>query len=566
MKDKNYKLHKEPLGKKLIALGTVISILVGSGVYYGIKKNYPKYSDSQSVTYSYNYGESSPATTSSSDINYNSDLAFVVSDAKDNYIEPEYKDFLVSFNTNDLNLFKEYLKSLDSSYTYEELYDIDTAYDKYKNMNFSNVSNENVIISSESLYDYVVKNNKEYFGDESNLESVAYSELSKSDLKAVCNELCEGIKQYVSDNSNINIESVNKLLKELRVLTKRSDMAHARYFEDNLLLVNMKKIEDYGKLKNIDNAFERVINHEAAHICQRAADDNLLDDINQMGICYEFDGLRNNPFYWNWFLEASAELQMMELLDVEQLTYPTQISYYKSLILTSILNERVSLDEFNEISYSKDVQKIFDAFDAKSKEEQIEIIKMLYSIEIMQSEPSDFYDAFKEKYNVSMSSEEVENLRLCLRIDILETMTKEFYKSLANKASDGLTLNTIFYLIQDFEAKVYTHLHYNEKARIASGVDFFDFYKNIQDEFFEMISKNTNYELDEIIEMYNNYSMNIIEDGVKKKNYSLTSFDESTSNFLNEIEEENYFADIKNLRDMPEYCKENGYTQTNYSK
>lgn len=570
MSKKRYKLCKQSLGRKVIALGTAASILIGSGVYAfsHLKESNTRYSDSQtSYTYDYNQSngyESKTNTSSGSD----STFAYRVSDKKDDYVEAKYKDFTVNFNSNDLNEFKNYLMSLDSSYTYEDLYDIDAAYSKYKEMNFNYQKSSGHIISSDSLYDMVIKNNKEYFENDKTYESVAYSKLSKSDLKLVCQTLCQSLQEIVAKNSNVSADSINNLLKTLRILTQKSSFSNASYSEDNLLLVNMNQIDNYGKIKQIDNAFYQVIDHEAGHIAQKSADENMNDQTNQMGVCYEFDGLKNNPLYWSWLLEAWAELQMADILDDKTNTYSTQISYCKSLVLISTLNGTVSVEDFNNIAYSKDIQKIFEAFDAKSKNEQFEIIKMLYSIEIMQSSPSDFFETFKNKYGIDLitNSKELENLRLCLRIDILKTMTKEFYKSLATKSLDGLSLNTIFYLINIYESKVFTHLHYNEKERISSAVEFFDFYKDVQDEFFEVITRSTNYDFDEIVQMYNNYSMNVVENGEKKENYSLTTISKSSEKFFRETEKDNYFADIKNLRDMPQYCKENGYVQTNYSK
>ncbi len=570
MSKEKYKLCKQSLGRKVIALGTTASILIGSGVYAfsHLKENNTWYSDSQaSYTYDYNQNNKYESKTNMSS-DSDSTFAYRISDKKDDYKEAKYKDFIINFNSKDLNAFKNYLMSLDSSYTYEDLYDIDAAYSKYKEMNFSYEKSSGHIISSDSLYEMVMKNNRTYFENDKAYESVAYSNLSKTDLKLVCQALCQSLQEIIAKNPNVNADSINNLLKTMRILTQKSSFSNASYSEDNLLLVNMNQIKNYGKIKQINNAFYQVIDHEAVHIAQKSADENINDLTNQMGVCYEFDGLKNNPLYWNWLLEAWAELQMADILNDKTNTYSTQISYCKSLVLISTLNETMSVEDFNSIAYSKDIQKIFEAFDAKSKDEQFEIIKMLYSIEIMQSSPSDFFETFKNKYDIDLitNSKELENLRLCLRIDILETMTKEFYKSLATKSSDGLSLNTIFYLIKVYESKVFTHLHYNEKQRISSAVEFFDFYKDIQDEFFEIIARNTNYNFDEIVEMYDDYSMNVIENGEKKENYSLTSLQKSTEKFFRETEEENYFKEIKNLRDMPQYCKDNGYVQTNYFK
>lgn len=578
MRDKSYKIYKNTMSKKMIAFGLSLAMLVGGSIAYGVgthrillpnssrNTSYSTFSDNEpiSTTENTSMNEDNNTTSMNETLYTDDDKVFEVSKNKDTYINQSYDDFYVNFKQSDLNEFKNYLKNIDNEYEYEDLYLVEEAYNKYKNINFSSVSNSGSIISGDVMYGYVIKNNNEYFSDKKNTESVIFSKLSKSDLKKICNEICESIKVrlYKSD-LNVDIDKVNTLLRTMRIVSKNSSFDNVTYREDNLFIVNFKKIEDYGNINNIEDPFSEVIDHETGHILQKSADENLDDDTNQLGPFMENDNISVDSGYYTFLTEAAAELSMAKLLDIEPHTYTNPINYYNTLKYISTVGGKLNADEYDALFYEKNIEKVFVAFNAETKEEQLEIMKMFYSIEIMQTQPSDFYEAYKKYYGIDLNfnSDELEKLRLILRTDALDTMSKFYYKSLAIKAEEPLTINTIFYLIKLFEAKDFDHLHYNEKTRIQSGIEHFALYTDIQNHFFEMLANNTNYSFEEIVDMYEQYSMNVIKNEQNQKNYNINSFDKSTIEFFKETEEKKYFADIRSLRDMNEYCKTNDYSK-----
>lgn len=74
-------------------------------------------------------------------------------------------------------------------------------------------------------------------------------------------------------------------------------------------------------------------------------------------------------------------------------------------------------------------KKFFEVLDITDENDKIEIIKMMYSIEIIQESKDDFYDWYNETYNANLSDEtngEQSVLRLTLKEDALMTLTKLF--------------------------------------------------------------------------------------------------------------------------------------------
>lgn len=569
-KKKSPKLKKTIL--KLTAVGLSLALASASVIIAikGIDQINSNYSDDYYSNSDSNNEDDFQDSTISNNYQYiDDDIAFKITPGEDPYVEKTYPNIMVKTSKESYEDYVRYLSSLDSTYSYENLYGIDEAISKYKKnsdivVHSQDITNGSGILDVNVLYEQVLKNNEATLKDTSNLENNFYEKLPSSTIMKVCEYLVESINKELENNPEIDAKEVYCNLYDLKILGHIIITANAYYNESNVLVVSPENIEDY-KLQNTDvDAFRQVIHHEGNHVIQSGCKDNELKNEVELGICHKYNDLKMNPFYWSWFLEASAEKQMAKTLGEDTNTYSAPIGYYDSIILCTILNKNVSVSDVENISYEKKSESLFQAFNATTKEEKLEIVKMMYSTEIMQSAPSDFYDLYKEVYGIDLYSDtnELENLRLNLRIDILKTLSKEFYKSLSSQLVNGnLSLDTIYYLINVYEADVFIHLFYNEKARIASGVEFFDFYTELQNEFFKMLEPYVEYSFDELVGMFNNYSMNVKYNGTNYKNYSLDNLGSEDANFIEKKRIQNYQTGIPTIRSMPEYCLANGYSK-----
>lgn len=564
---KKSKLKKYVLGT--ISVGLSFVLATGGISYFIIKNKKNSYSDYNFNVNNYSdyydgYSYNSDTTTSYVGDKY----AFEILEGEDPAINKNYPNIDVVIDFDQYNKYINYIKNIDSNYKYEDLYGIQEAIKRYKSnnpnvMHKNDITNGTGFLNVNVLYEKVLENNKVTLNDSSNLSNCFYEKIPNKLVYKVCQMVVESIDDELKNNANINSKEVYCLLNDLKVLGHAITTANAYYNEDNVLVIDIENIEHYQHINGDIDAFRQVIRHEANHIIQSACGDNEEIGEVEIGICHKYEDLKVNPFYWSWFIEAAAEKEMGRILNEETNTYSAPIGYYDSLILCSILNENVNVSDVENISFEKKTDSIFKIFNATTNEEKVEIIKMMYSIEIMQSNPDDFYKVYKERYGIDLLSntDELEKLRLELRIDILKTLSKEFYKSLSNQVLNGnLTLDTIYYLINVYESDVFIHLFYNEKARIASGVEFFDFYTELQDEFFRMLEPSLNYDFNEIVDMFNNYSMNVSYNGNVIKNYDLTNLGDD-ANFIEKKRIQNYQTGIPPIRSMPEYCKNNGYSK-----
>ena len=540
---------------KVTSIGLGLALLIGGSIHYINKKS------EKEINSNYTYSDYSNDTNQNSYVD--DKIAFEIIKGEDPIVEKSITNSSINLNISDYNEFINYVNSLNFNYKYEELYDINDAINRQssnKNTNHSHdITNGTNVLTSELLYNRVKMNNEIFFDDQN--KSTGYKKIKNGYIKDICELLVNSINSELDNNQNINKKDVYCILYDLKIVGKNVTFNNASYDENDVLVVDKDNIENYQFFNNDVDAFRQIIYHEAMHIIQSVCNDK--EDIGklELGICYKYDDLKVNPLYWSWFLEAAAEKEMGKILGEDTHTYSAPIGYYDSLILCSILNENVSVGDVESLSFEKKADSLFKAFNATTNEEKMEIIKMMYSIEIMQSKPEDFYKVYKEKYGVDLSTDtnELENLRLSLRIDILKTLSKEFYKSLSSQVSkENVSLDTVFYLINVYESDVFIHLFYNEKDRIASGVEFFDFYTELQNKFFEMLSISTDYNFDEIVDLFNNYSMNVSYEGKVIKNYNLDNLGDDAI-FIEKKRSQNYQTGIPTIRSMPEYCVNNGY-------
>ena len=575
LKIKKYKddYRKTKLKKISIACASIglSAALISSGIFCYVKKN----EDNSYVPY-YDNTVIEDSVTNNSLPNYIDDsILFEIKQGVDPAINKNYKTLTANLSDSEYNKFVKYISNLDSKYKYEKYYGLDEAIERYKpnnNVKHSNdITNGTGILTETILYNSVINNNDKYLKDTSNLENNFYEKASKDVIQKACHYIVECLNKEFEINPDIDQEEIFCFLSDLVIAKHKLDRGNAFVNENNVLSVNEDRIKNYGDRYNMDfeSSFRQVLYHETMHMIQSACKDNedQLENYGEveMGICHKYEDLDINPFFWNWFLEASAEKEMAKVLNEDTHTYSAPIGYYDSLILCSLLNKDVSTNDTENLNFDKNGDELFRIFNTSSKKEKLEIVKMMYTIEVLQNKPSDFCKKYKEDTGIDIEyagdiDVNLNNLRLDLRIDILKTFTKEFYKSLANQVKNGnITLDTVYYLINIYESDVYIHLFFNEADRIKSGVEFFDFYTEIQNQFFNSLANSININYNDIINQFENYSMNVNVDGKTIQNYDLSSLGEEDSKFLKKKEIQNYQTGIPNIRSMPKYCIDNGY-------
>lgn len=531
---KKYKLKKKT--KKIIAIGLSIGLLFSAGKFF--------FKDDKSSYNDYGNNQNSISIGDSISNNLENYYNYSIEAGEDDIVQ--FKQLtLLDVKEEDIQVFKDYLSDNPVKYTYEELYNIDKAYDNYKPNKVTTPSSSILIVngklSSEALYNQVLKNNDEYYNDTKNNNARAFfNELKNKEIKEICDVISE-VVNYEVEKENLNILDISKNLEHLKIFEDSAAFNNASVNNDMCLSVNKRFIEKIFKIySNGRDCYDEVIIHEIMHLIQYMTSDLNKDNGVEIGPFISYvDSDEVNPLNITWILESNAEVEMSEYTGSDITTYGTQVGYLKSANLALSSSYLYSTNGIYTIGYEKDWNAIYELFGAKTDEDKKAIMKCLYSIEVSQVSDDNFYNAYMEKYGVDINSDsnlKQEVKKTCAREALLE-LTHVFYRNMCdNINTDDFYLEDAFYLIRLWEADLLYHLDYNLEEQYSNCKDFIELYNRIQEAFFRMISNSLNCNVEDIYEEYNNYSMKT----TNGNNYSLKNFDNEKRKFFLEIQQERY--------------------------
>ena len=455
-----------------------------------------------------------------------------------------YNSNYITISNESYQQFQDYIKNYNTRYNYESYYKIDEAiaeYTKIKNQKAEIHTHTINMLTAEELYKIVKQNNKIYL-EEKKKEYTAsfYNELKDADLKKVCNIIIDTIKHYQQNITDI--DEVKCILGNLKILSKAT-LSNSSVSDDDCLLINLDMINTL-KIKATSkdqDVVEDTISHEAVHLLQKSCEDNLKLKY-RIGNSYRFDNLDVNPLFYNWFYEGAAEKLSNNYTGDTPLVYKYYVNYINSINLSAVLGNH-SIDEAELTTLSHNLDTLFKMFDCETSKDKREIINMMYSLNIIETDD----EGFLKQISLSNNSNEYIKIKRNIKSSVCLTMTKHFYKNLASIVKEkNVTIQDIFYLITVFESDINSHLTYVDENKYQDNKEFFEEYLTIQNNFFGLIAGNQNLTTDEIEELYNNYGLQTTN-GLN--NYSLSFLANAKKEFIRLILENTKSNDFKQVRD-----------------
>ena len=413
--------------------------------------------------------------------------------------------------------FLNYVKSIEVYYPNQELYGVDQALQKYYSLtkNSNNYDNlfEKGYITADELYNIVYNNNKT-----ENFKSSAI--LSDSDLKKICSIMSDLINYYIS-NHNDDLKLLSSKISNLKI-KQFSDFGNGFYdFKTGTLGISTKT------LNGSSNFLKTTVEHETFHIFQ--VGNNSEEWEYNFGPCYQFNDIKLNTLFWNWFYEGSAQNLMLHYNNIasdEKGTYKDSVNSIETVKIANILDYDKNVYSFEELSLNNDLEKVFDYFNCETDLDKIEITKLMYAYNLLfniDSITSEFYK------NVNMTSSESLTFERYLKGSIAQTLSKQFYKSLIGLISNKeINLDEVFSYISVFENEISRQIWYKSNKDYLS--DFFETYNNIQSEFFGIIASKLDASTDEIQQSYN-----YLDKNNKIIVSNLTMINDEKKDFLNHI-------------------------------
>lgn len=478
-----------------------------------------------------------------------------IPEGEDDCVDVDTTPIPISISDEALMQFEDEVSSLHVDYDYENVYNIDKALEIYKSNNSPNTVSKhshdirvNGKFDADYFYKLVKKNNEAFLETaKEDYLSGMYEEYSDKQLKEICSQMCEALEEFAESEPDADLDTVCCYLYNIVIIGKTGSLDFGGFTMDNRFYLNYDNMETGSFAMDTDNIELTTFYHEMMHAFQFACDDMKKQNENRVGITYVYNELEINPLSWYWLLEASAEMNMSQYLDVRYSTYKAMITYVDSLNFISNLGPGDDLIQLEKLCFQRDINKLFDETNMTSDEEKIELIKMMYSIEILQESDAEFYNWYENEYNVDLSDESSgEPTKLCLTVkeDAILTMTKMFYKNLAFQVNSGdVTLQDCYYLMRLWEADISRHFTNNTVGYMMFFHEFYDNYLKLQNSFFKMTADENDMDFEKLQSDFSEYSTNAVD---KSPNCDLKFLSNERIEYI-----ENYYVDSYYKKGLP---------------
>jgi len=420
-------------------------------------------------------------------------------------------------------------------FTYQDYYQLDEALNLYHRNQISKENGDailsNGMIDSEKLIKQVLDNNEQYMNQGSNAINVFYTEMDSTDLRMIC----EKITKVINDLGKAEV--VGDCLKTLTMFEKSGSASNAYVTHDLTFVYNPTMTGLYADMQEIqgrdENTTDAVIVHEIMHLLQYGMGDTKLDNGVEAGMCrmYNVPNLDKqlvvDSLWYPWVLEASAELGMADYLDVEPGTYTKKISYLTSYNLSRFNDLEKGLEK---IAYLDSLEDVFLELHLTTKQEQLDFLTFLYSVEITQSDPEDFWNSYPHE----LSEDERLKIRKEIRTQAVEYLTCQFFSQLQDAIQQGniTDLETVFYLLLNWELDVYHHLEYTQSDSYEVALPALNKQSQLQQRLFNSIASGSSLTYDQIVQRYEHYHLQAQIGEEIKNNCNLSNYSDEIESYI----------------------------------
>lgn len=470
-----------------------------------------------------------------------------VENGADEIVDVDTTPIPIKMSDSNLKKIEKYISSINVDYDYEDAYNIDKALEIYNDNTVNTITkhSHDIRVNGEFDADYfleLVKSNNEKFLEEKKKDSMQgfYKEYSDKELKKICTQMCEALEDISKKDPTVDIDTACCYLYDLIILGKSGSLDFGGFDMDNRFYLNYKNMETGAFAMDTDDIEHTTFYHEMMHAFQFACDDIKKPDEDRMGVTHSYGELEINPLSWYWLLEGSAEMNMSQYLGVRYSTYKSKITYIDSLNFVSNTGQGKDLLQTEKLCFQRDMNKLFEHLGMTSEKEKREIIKMMFSIEIIQESDTEFYDWYEDKYGVDLSisnNGEETNLKLTVKEDAMLTLTKIFYRNLARQVNSGkASIQDVYYLMRLWEADIDRHFSNDTVGYMMFFHNFYDTYIDLQNEFLNIIAKENDLSFDDLKNNFESYSMNTSSKtpncdlkflSAERKNYIIKDFCDS---------------------------------------
>lgn len=383
-------------------------------------------------------------------------------------------------------------------------------------------------LNADYLTETVIKNNETYLKD----EPFGYKNTEKTYISKLCDFIVFYINLLADKYPDIDWDRVYCNLGNLKILYNTGMVSYAQVSPDMVLSINKSSTKIALNTQGED-AFSRVLIHEIIHILQLGCQCEEIDNCSRRaGISVFWDDFPLNTTDWTWLAEGSAERIMCGITGKDAVAYQYEADYICSFTMSVILSDNVNADTMETLCFYNDADLLFDVFDCKDQSQQTEILNLMITTNILQMQPTEFYEVYKEATSIDLNEDDeaLNNFRYSLKPSICITLAKEFYENIVIFLQEkDVTLNDLFFMLNLFESHLNQHLKYTDATKAEINEPFISSYKAMREALFSALERD-NPQMN-FSELYESYTILTETD---KLNASLEMLSDDKINFLTE--------------------------------
>lgn len=349
--------------------------------------------------------------------------------------------------------------------------------------------NDSGILDAGHLAEIVKNNNAVFLAD----DPFGYKNVEPDFIEDLCEFIVYTVQQMLTKYPDIDQQRIYCNLGNLKILYDVGMLSFAEVSPDMILSISQNNT---GIILNIkgEDGFTRVLTHEIMHILQiGCVCEPFPDGCRRAGIAVYWDDFLLNTTDWTWFVEGSAERNMCTLTGRDAVTYQYKMDYICSMTMSLLLRDSIQPDTLETLCFYDDPQRLFDAFGCKTEEERDELLNLMITLQILQMQPTAFYDAYKDATGINLQADEetLNAFSYSLKPAVCTTLAKEFYENLISYIqSASLTYTDLFFLINLFEGHLNPHLNYTNAEKDTINRPFMESYTKIRSALFTVLEKD----------------------------------------------------------------------------
>jgi hypothetical protein len=415
----------------------------------------------------------------------------------------------VSLSSEELAALEETVKALTVAYPFGEISGLESAYARYKTMPIYDGGEalgplKTLPLTPDRLYKIVKANNAAYVEAQTFSKSIP---LDDDYILWACEIVSDTINRELADFDG-NLDDIDANLADLKMFQNQAGtLSNALLTDDNCMKFAPVQMKAMLGISSNELAAPIIVAHETEHVIQKlSTETRSAQEITRgYGFCVAWEDQAVNSLYLVWFIEAAAEKLAVSLYDSDPLTYKTKIGYLDSLTLLNLLRG-AGVKDTPRLTQHSDIERVFALFGTQTEDDRLELLRMLYAIEVIQEDPDDFMSGYAERLGHEVSTEEAVELKIELKNALCQTVSKYFYRNLAQLiAANAMTLREVFYLISTLESDLNLHISYNDESRREIITPFLENYVSLQQAFFEELSQGLNLTGEELRDRFTAY-------------------------------------------------------------